>query len=379
MNEHYQIKPITMSLRSSILFSLFWLCLQVESQISIVNVNVQAFNIVPEALLNVGIMNHESQQSVQVLTQIVGSSGNVLLTVKSQPFVIARGLNPGLSGSRKIALSEYGSSAQANYLKTALNLPSGRYKVCSSILSASADKLDDLCDELEAEFNQYLYLVNPFNNDTIEGKNPVLSWTHSEAFALLNQGEFYRMVLTEMKKEQTAEEAITVNTPLMVKNYLKEHQLQYPYDARELKEGSRYAWQVQKISDGVIINKTEAWSFNTRSAASEVAMRYVRLKSSLDGSFYTAVNGQVYFTFSEEYKSQGDLRFVLLDAKSAPVNIDIVNDKSSKENKGATQLKSIGDNRYDMDLDAGKLKKGFYTLIVKNEKNESFYLKIFLP
>lgn len=356
---------------------------QFLAQVSIVSINVQPFNLVPEALLNVGIMNNEPQQQVQLLTQVFGASGQVIMSVKSQPFTLSKGLNPGLSGDRKMLSVEYASSNQGNYIKTSHNLPSGRYKICSSLfLSSGADKIDDFCDELEAEFNQYLYLINPMDNDTLDTKNPILSWTHSEPFTILNQGEFYRMVVAEVRKDQSAEEAISVNTPCMVKNYLSVHQVQYPYDARELKDGGRYVWQVHKISDGVVINKTEAWIFNMRQMPDKKSLKYVAVKSEIDGSFYTAYNGEVFFKFSEEYKTQGDLKFILLDAASGSVDIEVLKDtpKGKSDSSSSTnQIKQSGDNRYELNMDANKLKSGFYTLIVKNEKKESFYLKIFLP
>ncbi len=357
---------------------------KLRSQVSIVNINVQPFNIVPEALLNVGVMNGENEQQVQLLTQVFNSSGSIVLTVKSQPFKLTKGLNSGVNGGRKIMSTEYSGSSQSNYIKTTHSLPSGRYKVCASLLvSTGADKLDDFCDELEAEFNQYLYLVNPMDGDSIETKNPILTWTHGEPFTILSQGEFYRMVVTEMKKEQTAEEAINVNSPSMVKNYLKEHQLQYPFDAKELKEGTRYAWQVQKIGDGVVLNKTEAWVFVTKTKPENKNLKYVALKPELDGSYYTAYNGVVFFKFLEEYKTQGQMKLNLLDSKSNSIQIDaekdIPHEKSKNQVSNSQMLKQAGDNRYELNLDAKKLNSGFYTLIVKNEKNESFYLKIFLP
>lgn len=363
-------------------FLISFLCLIVfkinYAQVSIINISVQSFNIIPEALLNVGIMNNGPEQQVQIYTQIFNSSGAVILSVKSNSFKLLKGLNSGMSGDRKVQTTEYGSNSQSNYIKSTHNLPSGRYKICSSLLlSSGSDKLDDFCDELEAEFNQYLYLVNPFDNDTIDQKYPILTWTHAEPFTILNQGEFYRMVVTEMKKDQTPEEAINVNSPVMLKNYVKEHQLQYPFDAKELKNGSKYAWQVQKIGDGVIINKTEAWAFNLRNIPEKKSLKYVAVKPELDGSFYTAYNGEVFFKFSEEYNTAGNLKFSLLDDRSKPVDIQILKDK--EHSPDGIQLKQSGDNRFDLNLNSGKVKPGFYTLIVKNEKNESFYLKIFVP
>ncbi len=364
-------------------FSLIVLCLFLNkagrAQVNVVSINVQPFNIVPEALLNVGIMNGGDAQQVQVVTQVFNSANALVLSVKSAPFQLIKGLNSGLSGDRKTATIEYAGGQQANYLKTTHNLPSGRYRICSSVLSAQlAEKLDDFCDELEADFNQYLYLVNPLDNDTVDTKTPLLSWTHSEPFTILNQGEFYRMVVAEMQKDQSPEEAITVNSPVMVKNYLKEHQLQYPYDAKELKEGRSYAWQVQKIGDGVVINKTETWKFNLRSLPETKVLKYVALKKQLDGGFYQANDGKVYFKFSEEYKNNGTLKFALTNSALKQVSVDVSNDvKPIGKNAATVKLKQLGDNRFDLDLSG--LKSDFYTLEIKNEKKESFYLKIFLP
>jgi len=366
--------------RITLFVALLIVGLQSIAQVSIININVQPFNISPEALLNVGVLNNGNVQKVQLITQLSGASGELLITAKSNVFDLQKGLNPGLNNERKVLSVSYSGNSQASYIKSTKNLPSGRYKICATLLiSNGSDKLDDFCDEVEAEFNQYLYLVNPFDNDTIETNNPILSWTHGEPFSILSQGEFYRMVVSEIKSNQKADEAITVNSPVMVKNYLKEHQLVYPYDAKELKPNSKYAWQVQKISDGVVINKTEAWTFITKPTEDNKSLKYVAVKNELDGSFYTAYNGEVYFKFSEEYKTQGNLKFTLLDSKTNPLDVKLFNDNESEENPSGNLIKRSGDNQYRLNLDYKKLHSGFYTLIVLNEKKEKFYLKIFLP
>ena len=365
--------------------TLLFFCLTAVSglraQVSIVSIPVQPFNLTPEALLNVNIMNSEGEKQAQVVTQLINSNNVVLLTVKSQVFKLSKGLNSGISSTRKISSVEFSGAPQANYLKTTHNLASGRYKVCATLMiQDGSDKTDDFCEELEADFNQYLYLVNPLDGDTVDSKYPILSWTHSEPFTILNQGESYRMIVSEMKKEQSADEAITVNTPVMVKSNLRDHQLQYPYDAKELKEGGKYAWQVQKLSDGVIINKTEAWVFNLRMLNLQKSLKYVAVKRELDGSFYNAHDGLVYFMFSEEYHTLGQLKFNLTNDKSQPVNVDIIKDGTKKNGvSNGSELKMTGDNLYELNMNGKKLNTGFYTLEIKNEKNESFYLKIFLP
>lgn len=354
-----------------------------RGQLNIIGISVQPFNITPEALLNINVMNGGNETQVQTTTEVLNSQGAVLMRVKSQVFMVKNGLNSGLSGERKVASTAYMSSRQADYLKTTHNLPSGRYKFCCVIkVLNGSNETDAFCDELEADFNQYLYLVSPFDGDTIETKNPILSWAHSEPFSILNQGEFYRMVVTEQSIGQSPEEATTVNTPVMVKNYLQEHQLQYPVDARELKEGKRYAWQVQKMGDGVVINKTEAWTFNLRKENELKSTKYVVPKRKPDGSFYNAHDGMVYFMFSEEYKTSGHLKFTLKNSRLKPIEVTVRQDDKNGAggvNDVSLVLKVTGTNLYELDMNSRKLESGFYTLEITNEKNELFYLRIFLP
>lgn len=354
-----------------------------KAQVSVVNLQLMPYNVTPDGLMAASIMNNGNAQMVQLVSKLYNFNNELLITVKSNSFNLKQGLNSPFDGARKVSTVDYTSNQQANYVKTTHGLPSGTFKICINIIqSTSSEIMDEFCDEIESNFNQYLYLVYPADKDTIETSTPLLTWSHSEPFSVLSQGEYYRMVVSEIKDKQGAEEAITINTPLMAKNYVTTHSLQYPYDAKELKAGNHYAWQVQKMANGVITNKTEAWEFVLRKKPEETAIKYVALKHELDGAFYTAYNHKAYFKFSEEYKTDGTLKFSLLDEKHQPVSVDIVLDKE-KTNKSKTditnqpKLKYSGDNRYDLDLNT--LNSGYYTLEVRNEKKESFYLKIFLP
>jgi len=165
----------------------------------------------------------------------------------------------------------------------------------------------------------------------------------------------------------------------MSKNYLTSHNLQYPYDAKELIAGKRYGWQIQKMANGVIINKTEAWEFIIRKKPEERELKYVALKQTVDANFYTAYNGKIYFKFNEVYNSSGNIDVLITadDGKQFPVTIakDGKNTKTSSNSK----VKVMGDNRFILDLNSESLKPGFYTMQIRNEKKEIYYLKFNLP
>lgn len=350
----------------------------VKAQVSVINLQLMPYNVTPDGMLAVSIMNNGSSQQIQVISKLYNFNNELLMTVKSNPFNVKQGLNSPFDGSRKVSSSEYSKSQQAEHIKTTHGLPSGTFKVCVNVIQTSTSEIvDEFCDEIESNFNQYLYLVTPADKDTIETPTPLLIWAHSEPFNILSQGEYYRMVVSEVKDKQSADEAITINSPLMAKNYLTTHSLQYPYDAKELKAGKHYAWQVQKLANGVITNKTEAWEFVMRQKPEEKEIKYVSMQKMIDASFYTAHNGKVYFKYVEEYGQQGQINAILKDDSGKEFPITVNKDEVTKSN--TSNLKSVGDNRFILDLNGEHLKTGFYVLQVKNEKKEKYYLRIYLP
>ena len=71
-----------------------------------------------------------------------------------------------------------------------------------------------------------------------------------------------------------------------------------------------------------------------------------------------------------------------IQGQPLPFNIDIEKDNANtgtKKTEGDAKLKVTGSNLYSLDLNSRNLGSGFYTLEIKNEKNETFYLKLFLP
>jgi len=360
----------------SLWFALFATILR--AQVSVINLQLMPYNVTPDGLLAASIMNNGNAQQVQLVSKLYNFNNELLITVKSNSFNLKQGLNSPFDGSRKVASAEYTSSQQSNHLKTTHSLPSGVFKVCVSVIQTiNSEIVDEFCDEIESNFNQYLYLVSPTDKDTVETTKPLLIWAHSEPFNILSQGEYYRMIVTEIKDKQSAEEAVTINTPLMAKSYLTTHSLQYPYDAKELKEGNHYAWQVQKLANGVITNKTEAWEFIVRKKPEDKEIKYVAMRQKIDASYYTAYNGKVYFKYIEEYGSLGDISAILKSDSGKEYPMEINKDENSKSS--STKIKTVGDNRFILDLNGENLKPGYYVLQIKNEKKELYYLKIYLP
>lgn len=355
------------------LFIVLIASLSTKAQISVINIQLLPYNVTPEALLLASINNAGNVQQVQIISKLYNFNNELLMTVKSSSFNLKQGLNSSFEGDRKVISTEYSSSDQSSYIRTTHGLPSGTFKICVRVVFfQTAEIADEFCDEIESNFNQFLYLVYPADKDIIETATPVLTWTHSEPFNVLAQGEYYRIVVTEMKEKQSPEEALVVNTPFMVKNYLTTHALQYPIEAKVLSLGNHYAWQVQKLSNGIITNKTEAWEFSLSGPASN-SKNYIGLRKVLDASFYKIEDNVLRFKFIEEYTE--NFSCVIFDAKGKAIPT-----KSKKEvGKTGQVYQQFGYNQFEINLNEYDINSGFHILEVKTAKNELFLLKFYIP
>lgn len=359
--------------RINYLTFLISVCLAVSNvygQTKIVSSSFSNYNVSPEAMCGVNISNGSGEISLTIESRITNIQGVELIKVVSNPITIKNGVYNSLQLGLKIYNASYQNSSVAEFVRIYHQLPSGKYSYCVS-LKLNDGSGDELCDDIESQNSTFLTLINPIDKDTIETFNPVLIWNHSESFNILQQGEYYRMVVSEIKNDQNAESAINVNSPLLQQNFLTKHDVLYPFDAPKLIAGQRYAWQVQKLTNGIITNKTEAWEFILKTKNNGVKM-LVEITPKLNISPYTVVDEKIYFMFKEEYASSNkNLNVLITNSKGDEVKL-----KNDEKNSGSNSvIKSTGINRYEIDLTGIGLKEGTYVMKILNEKNQSFLLK----
>lgn len=352
-----------------LLFSFF-----LNAQVTILGTGINAYNITPRAMADISISNPHPNTQAVLEAQLYNSSGELLITIKTNPFTLYNGLNMTSALNISIAGADFGLSNQANYVKMAHVLPTGQFRYCCRLFINSFDETEEYCTEVESLMSDFLMLISPGNKDTIDTPYPALVWNHSQPFNLMASGEFFRMVVVELSPEQSAEAGVTVNVPIMTQNYLHDHTVVYPMNAKELAAGKRYGWQVQALTNGVITNKTEAWEFTLKVPRSLKDHKYATLRQAYDGGFYTTENNKLFFRFDEAYSSN-TLSCKIFDSEMNPVKPKVSNEASSGREMS---LKNSGYNRFEVDLDQFDVSSGFYTLEVKNEKNEKFVMKFLI-
>lgn len=220
-----------------------------------------------------------------------------------------------------------------------------------------------------------ILLVSLPDKDTIDHKHPVFNWY----YAPTPQGRNvirYNFVLAELKKNQSALSGVTVNQPLIRINGVGGFQLVYPYDAPELEFGKRYGWQLEKMVNNVIVEKSEAWEFILYKPIIE-PYKYVTLSTQPDATQYEATGGKLYFTLKERYKPIGVNCYIYDSANKiskARIGEDV--EDASAQSTDEVVVTQTGNNFYE--LDVRSLTQGNYRLLVVNAKGQKYQLNFLI-
>jgi hypothetical protein len=224
---------------------------------------------------------------------------------------------------------------------------------------------------LSASAQGNIALITPDDGDSIETKNPLLTWSYMGTTVSGDQRNYYRLLMVELDDNQSAEAGIIMNQPILSMERIPGTQLFYPYDAPELKEGIWYAWQVQKIADQVIVDKSEAWKFILPLTIEQE--QYYKMKFKNDGVIYIAEDGKIRFEFVEAYQEDA-LSYYLYNAKQELMNVRVTAQTENEADESTVPLKRYGANYYEIDLGKHAL-PGTYTLVVLDKKQQRYELK----
>jgi hypothetical protein len=229
--------------------------------------------------------------------------------------------------------------------------------ICSSCLTMNAQTIT-------------INPILPGDGDTIPTKLPCISWATNGVFNFNDNRTFLKLIVVKLDKGQSAQAGIAVNTPLVKMEHLNANQVFYPFDAPELVMGGRYGWQVQAISNGIVIGSSEAWEF-TLQEKKPVYTKYATLKLYSDGSEYLADGGKVFFILNEKYKSN-QLKVSIIDENKQIVKTSAEKEAVDGEKEGLNVI-SLGNNYYELNV-GSFCKPGKYQLQVTNAKKQKYIL-----
>lgn len=346
------------------------------SQVNILSASLNQFNITPKSLCEISVFNYNQETLVILEASLLSATNKPLLKIISRPFRIKKGLNESLANELQLDYVNYSGDPEASFIQTNHMLPSGNYLFCCNLRMVTKGDLGtaEYCQDLIGDEEKFLYLIYPPDHDTIETLNPLLIWNHGLDNNFSSNEESYRIVLAEISPEQSSQSGIEANVPLFYKNYLNSHQILYPFEAQPLQKGKRYAWIIQRIVRGSIVNSTEAWDFYIKADPPPVIHNYVIPKKSLDAGFYSLQSDELYFKFDDKYK--GRALECRLSASGSPHDVKKPDAEATSGNALSASYKGSG--IYMIDTGKLNLKKGSYILEIANSKEEKFYIKFYV-
>jgi len=246
-------------------------------------------------------------------------------------------------------------------------LPAGDYEMCIYAYSAQdSSELGTNCINFSADYFTPPVLVSPDNNDTVCEQYPFFTWLPP----VPNKGQkfTYTLSLYELQNIQTVLSSVQTNQPFYEKKGIAIPATQYGINARNLREGQRYAWKVSAEVNDKTVATSEVWSFvyckkNFATVADTIKKKtavvknppksgipYMELKTKTGGDYSVIADGKMSFVFVNNLQ-QDKVGYQILDSRQQVVDKQVLDT-------------GYGYNYYSIDMKAGgKLQSGnFYEL-----------------
>lgn len=142
-------------------------------------------------------------------------------------------------------------------------LPSGNYDICVDVVNAATgDILGTDCVTQEVLLVSQVALVFPTDALTLlpENKYPIFTWMPPVPTPKGQQLN-YKLKIADIFGMQSGYDAMQSNPLYFSNNNIKSTSFQYPTSARQFKEGSKYAWQVEAYMNGNLLSSSEVFEF----------------------------------------------------------------------------------------------------------------------
>ncbi len=148
-------------------------------------------------------------------------------------------------------------------VKNTGTVPSGEYFICVSVVDASSSAVfSEACLVQNVEQLSPPVLVQPTDESTVLDSLPSFSWLPPSPVPATMQLR-YKLKIVEVLGTQSAQQAMLANPPLFERSDIIPPLFTYPFTARPMKTGSKYAWSVTALTgiDKTPLGESEIWWF----------------------------------------------------------------------------------------------------------------------
>jgi len=318
-------------------------------------------------------VNISSPKDANIVVQAYVQKSGVgdVYVSKSKPLHVKIGLT---SLSKILVQPEYVDFRSAeirSWVDANNSLPPGHYSICyvvscadvncggSGILGADTK----FCSNFVIETPSPLLLSYPSNESVIKDLTPQLTWIPPSP---VSQDVRYELKLVKINKDQSRQDAITRNIPLIHRDDINGITLSFPADIDPLVEGESYSWEVYAVLFGERIARSEVWEFTIGKDTQEIKVdpfNYIKIR-------------QVNPTSVVHIENTLRLDYHELVNKSSELQLEILTTDGKR--KGSVSLPiQYGENLLDVSLSNMGLKPNTeYVVRIANAKGENFEIRI---
>ncbi|MGN6293151.1 MAG: hypothetical protein ACTHMV_10450 [Chitinophagaceae bacterium] len=272
-----------------------------------------------DQLWNLVAMNNgtASMDAVLLLSLQDVATGQTVLTASTRSLV----LPPGVKMIRVQDLQP----VQYNYSGAGfegLYIPLGAYNACYTISRTTAESQEPVtteCVRINITPLGPPLLNLPADKSIIESFYPQFSWMPPTPLDMFNDLS-YDLNVVEMLEGQSPAEAITNNSPVYSRQYLKQPFENYATSFAPLEKNKSYAWQVTARNGMNYATSTEVWMFSLAGDSASITAGngvYLEMSSSRQRQGHGLIkDGMLYLkyhSFDKEHESV--MRFLSTDGK----------------------------------------------------------------
>lgn len=345
-----------------------------KAQITIQWVRVNAEVVSPHTLFEAMVINQGGSSSAVIHGDLRSRSGEQVMSFSSLSFGLPSGSSTMTSGRPELVDVRYGNTPAGRMALAGQRLPEGTYEFCLSITASQGEDADQWCESVDVERMLFLDLVHPWDRDTLDETRPALTWTLSGDPASVQEAQV-RLALAPMPKGINPAQAIAREVPVFVLPQVTDRTVPFPPGLAELVRGKCYAWQVERILEARVVDRSEPWGFCIRENKDPVPEKYILLDRLQPGAVYTAVDGRLYFRYDKPYPSEG-LKAIVRSGGLQGIPVPVERDAPKAE--GET-VKSPGVGLYMLDLQRTDVRPGYHELTITDPKGGQYTLVFNYP
>ncbi len=154
----------------------------------------------------------------------------------------------------------YQNQSYRQYAIQTNGLPAGDYEICITAYSAiDSSELGSTCYNFSADYYTPPILISPDNNDTVREDYPFFTWLPPAPSN--GQNFVYTLNIYELQNIQTTLSSVQTNPAWYQKSGIPTTISQYGINARNFRNGKRYAWYVTAYQGTKAVASSEVWSF----------------------------------------------------------------------------------------------------------------------